>query len=103
MPLLEASDRKCLEVTYSFRKMEQKLSSISSDDRTQEQPILTRKYVQGVTKLISRFSSYRSMGGRQPVVPGSGRPKLCALFFLFRISKIMQTSVLVLNSGKYLL
>ena len=55
MALSEASDRKSLERMYSFWKMEEKLSSISSDDRIHEQSILTRKYVHGVTKFSSHM------------------------------------------------
>jgi hypothetical protein len=41
MVLLEFSDRMRLEGMSSFCELEEQLSSVSSDDRIQEQPFLT--------------------------------------------------------------
>jgi len=46
-----------LEGMSSFCEMEQQLSSLSSDDRIQEQPFLTSQYVQGFTKADSHMRS----------------------------------------------
>ena len=56
MALLKVSDRELLEGTSWFCEMEQQLNSLSSDDRIQEQPMLSSKYVQGLTKLDPTFA-----------------------------------------------